>query len=191
MNLLRNKTNNLRLYNTSPLLLDLQDLLQEFQFCISVPVKIVLSPNRLHLVTRIRHPMESMKSLQAQQRSSQKKTRTGVCPNFLAFRNQGAAESYKWWLLLPRLPLQMSSTAAGLYLNKAKQVVVFFNSVALHWRVQWDILPKKLCRSRQKPVWRGVMWEHYAAKLRVCFLFPDYRLSLGAGGSLQFLEWKD
>lgn len=69
--------------------------------------------------------MESVKSLQAQQRSSQKKTNTGLCQNFLAFRNQGAVENYFDDFFLPRLPLQMSSTAAGLYVDKVKQVVVF------------------------------------------------------------------
>lgn len=38
--------------------------------------------------------MKSMKSLQAQHRSNQKKTSSGLCPNFIAFRNQGAAESH-------------------------------------------------------------------------------------------------
>lgn len=95
MNVLRNKTNNLRSCNTSALLLDFQYLLQEFQFCTAVHVKIVLSPDRLSLGTRISHPMESVKILQAQHRSSQKKTwGTGLHANFLPFRNPGAVESH-------------------------------------------------------------------------------------------------
>lgn len=33
-------------------------------------------------------------------------------------------------IFLPKTPLWISSTAAGLYVEKAKQVVVFFNSLA-------------------------------------------------------------
>lgn len=97
MNLLRSKTNNLRQ------VLKYKYKCSAFRCVISVsgipvlsvPVKIVLGPNRLSSGTGIRHCMGSVKSLQAQYRSSQKKTvSTGVCQNFLAFRNRGVVESH-------------------------------------------------------------------------------------------------
>lgn len=75
----------------------------------------------------------------------------------------------------------MPSIAAGLYSEEAKQVVVFsqFSGFRLKGTMSY---------TAEKAV-MGV--RALFCKTMNCFLFCDFSLSLGAGGSLQLLELKD
>lgn len=155
MNLLRSKTNNLRQ------VLKYKYKCSAFRCVISVsgipvlsvPVKIVLGPNRLSSGTGIRHCMGSVKSLQAQHRSSQKKTvSTGVCQNFLAFRNQGVVESH----ILSHFSedslmdvVYCSRTVFGE--GKTSSGIFQFSGFRLKDTMR-EIAKKRLGRSRQNPV---------------------------------------
>lgn len=118
-----------------------------------MPVKIVLGPNRLSSGTGIRHCMGSVKSLQAQHRSSQKKTvSTGVCQNFLAFKNQGVVESH----ILSHFSedslmdvVYCSRTVFGE--GKTSSGIFQFSGFRLKDTMR-EIAKKRLGRSRQNPM---------------------------------------
>lgn len=153
---------------------------------------MVLSPYRLSPGTRIRHPVESRKSLQAQHRSSQKKTAsTGLHPNFLAFRNQSVVESHTLSHFSTEDSLMDVIYCSRTVFGEGKTNSGIFQFSGFRLKGTMRYITKKRCAGQGKSLFLGWIWEHYAAKKRVCFLFPCFRLSLGAGGSLYLLESKE
>lgn len=145
-----------------------------------MPVKIVLGPNKLSSGTSIRHCIGSVKCLQAQHRSSQKKTvSTGACQYFLAFRSQGTVESHTLShfstkdsiidvIHCSRTVFEEGKTSCGIFQFSGFRLKDTMKAIAI----------KNLGRSSQNPI-SGVDMRALCCKTKCLFSVPWFQAQPG------------